>query len=243
LTHTPRNVTIHSEALSLEPDTNAMADTKLPDDRRPVDVLLVDTRAVMREGLRSAIDQQPDLAVVAQTETVGDAERLDVQPQVIVTDIELPDAKHGDVIGRLRGHFQASSILVFTPIAHTAEVQSVLDAGANGYLLETSPIADLLAGIRAVARGETHLQASLGVDLARLQRPRDAALALSRQEEEILRLLALGHTNTEVARLCNMSLRSAESHRAQVQRKLGRRTRAELVEYARQAGLMELGPS
>ena len=121
-------------------------------------------------------------------------------------------------------------------------MQSVLDAGANGYLLETSPIADLLVGIRAVACGETHLQASLGVDRDRLHQPRDAALALSPQEEDILRLLALGHTNTEVARLCNMSLRSAESHRAQIQRKLGRRTRAELVEYARETGLIELGP-
>jgi two-component system response regulator NreC len=207
-----------------------------------VDVLLVDTRAVMREGQRSVIDREPDLVVVGQAETVADAGSLDVTPDVIVTDIELPDARHGDVIGRLRGYFQQSSILVFTPIGHPAEVQSVLDAGANGYLLETSPIADLLVGIRAVARGETHLQASLGVDLARLHRPRDAALALSPQEEEILRLLALGHTNLEVARLCNMSLRSAESHRAQIQRKLGRRTRAELVEYARETSLIDLGP-
>jgi len=207
-----------------------------------VDVLLVDTRAVMREGQRSVIDREPDLVVVGQAETVADAGSLDVTPHVIVTDIELRDARHGDVIGRLRGYFQQSSILVFTPIGHPAEVQSVLDAGANGYLLETSPIADLLVGIRAVARGETHLQASLGVDLARLRRPRDATLALSPQEEEILRLLALGHTNTEVARLCNMSLRSAESHRAQIQRKLGRRTRAELVEYARETGLIDLGP-
>jgi two-component system response regulator NreC len=82
----------------------------------------------------------------------------------------------------------------------------------------------------------------LGVDLARLHRPRDTTAALSSDEEHVLRLLALGHTNTEVARLSNMSLRTAESHRAQIQRKLGRRTRAELVEYARETGLIELGP-
>jgi two-component system response regulator NreC len=204
--------------------------------------MLVDTRAVVREGLRSVIDQQPDLVVVAQAATVQDAGSTGVTPHVIVTDVDLPDAKHGDVISSLRELFQQSSIFVFTPIGHPAEVQSVLDAGANGYLLETASAADLVAGIRAVARGETYLQPSLGVDLARLHRSRDTTFALSSQEAQILRLLALGHTNTEVARLCNMSLRTAESHRAQIQRKLGRRTRAELVEYAREAGLIDLGP-
>jgi two-component system response regulator NreC len=204
--------------------------------------MLVDTRAIVREGLRSVIDQQPDLAVVAQAATVRDAASLGVTPHVIVTDIDLPDAKNREVISRLRGFFQQSSILVFTPVAHPAEVQSVLDAGANGYLLETAAADDLVGGIRAVARGQTFLQASLGADLARLHRPRDPALALTAEEEQILRLLALGHTNTEVARLSNMSLRTAESHRAQIQRKLGRRTRAELVEYARETGLIELGP-
>ena len=204
--------------------------------------MLVDGRAVVREGLLAVIEPQPDLVVVAQAATVRDAGNLDVTPHVIVTDIDLPDAKYGDVISGLRGFFRESSILVFTPIGHPAEVESVLAAGANGYLLETAPIAELLTGIRVVAGGETYVQPSLGAELARLHRGRSTASALTPLEEQILRLLALGHTNTEVARLCNISLRSAESHRAQVQRKLGRRTRAELVEYARETGLIELGP-
>src|SRR5689334_7451137 len=101
--------------------------------------MLVDARAIVREGLRSVIDRQPDLEVVAQAATVRDAASLGVTPRVIVTDIDLPDAKHGEVISRLRGFFQQSSILVFTPIARPAEVQSVLDAGAHGYLLESAP--------------------------------------------------------------------------------------------------------
>jgi two-component system response regulator NreC len=117
----------------------------------------------------------------------------------------------------------------------------VLGAGAKGYLLETASTDEVLTGIRAVAGGETYLQPSLGVDLAQLHQARDATVDLLPLEEQVLRLLALGHTNTEVARLCNMSLRSAESYRAQVQRKLGRRTRAELVAYAREHGLIELG--
>ena len=208
-----------------------------------VSVMLVDGRTVVREGLRAVIEPEPDLVVVAEAETVRDAGTFDVTPDVIVTDIDLPDAKSSDVISALRRYFQRSSILVFTPIGHPAEVQSVLAAGANGYLLETASTDDILTGIRAVAGGETYLQPSLGVDLARLHQAREATtLELSPLEEQVLRLLALGHTNTEVARLCNISLRSAESYRAQVQRKLGRRTRAELVAYAREHGLIELGP-
>jgi two-component system, NarL family, response regulator NreC len=209
---------------------------------RAVGVLLVDGRAVMREGLSAVIGRQSDLVVVAQAAMVREADGLDITPDVIVTDIDLPDAKYGDVITGLRGFFEQSSILVFTPIGHPAEVQSVLAAGANGYLLETAPAADLLDGIRAVAAGDTYLQPSLGVELARLHQPSDATLALSPIEQHVLRLLALGHTNTEVARLCNIGLRTAESLRAHIQRKLGRRTRAELVEYAREIGLVELGP-
>src|ERR1700686_2360336 len=109
---------------------------------RAVEVLLVAGRAVMREGLSGVIDRQSDLVVVAQAATVREAEGLDITPGVIVTDIDLPDAKYGDVITGLRGFFEQSSILVFTPIGHPAEVQSVLSAGASGYLLETAAAAD-----------------------------------------------------------------------------------------------------
>lgn len=213
-----------------------------PSSDRAVDVMLVNTRAIVREGLRVVIDQQSDVVVVAQAASIDDASCLDFAPDVIVTDIDLPDAKYGEVITRLLDVFQQSSILVFTPIAHPIGVQSVIDAGANGYLLEVAPAAELLAAIRAVAGGETYLQASLGGELARLHRSRSLTVVLSEHELEVLRLLALGHTNTEVARLCNMSLRTTESHRAQIQQKLGRRTRAELVEYARDAGVIEPGP-
>jgi two-component system, NarL family, response regulator NreC len=204
-----------------------------------VDVMLVDSRPVVREGLCAVIDEQPDLVVVGQAASVRDAGSLDVQPHVIVTDIDLPDAKHGDVISALHGYFAQSSILVFTPIGHPTEVQSVLAAGAAGYLLETATTSDLLTGIRAVAGGRTYLQPSLGVELARWHRPRDTTLGLSPREEQVVQLLALGHTNVEVARLSNVSLRTIESHRAHIHRKLGLRTRAELVQFARETGLID----
>jgi DNA-binding NarL/FixJ family response regulator len=204
-----------------------------------VDVMLVDSRPVVREGLCAVIDEQPDLVVVAQAASVRDAGGFDLEPHVIVTDIALPDAKPGEVISALRGYFAQSSILVFTPIGHPTEVQSVLAAGAAGYLLETATTSDLLTGIRAVAEGRTYLQPSLGVELARWHRPRDTTLGLSPREEQVLQLIALGHTNVEVARLCNVSLRTIESHRAHIHRKLGLQTRAELVQFARETGLID----
>jgi DNA-binding NarL/FixJ family response regulator len=203
----------------------------------PVDVMLVDNRTVVRAGLCALIERQPDLVVVAQAASLGDAASFDIAPDVIVTDIDLPDAQHGDVIHGLRALFPRSSILVLTVVDHPAKVQSVLAAGADGYLLQTVAGTDLLAGIRALAAGETFLQPSLGVELARWQRPRDTTLTLSPKEEEVLRLLALGHTNAEIARLNGVSLRTVEAHRSRIHQKLGPHTRAELVHYAQQAGL------
>jgi two-component system, NarL family, response regulator NreC len=209
---------------------------------RAVDVMLVDSRAVVREGLRAEIEQAPDLVVVAQAATVYDAGSLDIAPDVIITDVALPDAKCSHVISGLREFFPQSPILVFTSIRDPAEVQAVLNAGASGYLLETAEGTELLAAIRAVAAGSSYVQPSLGVELARAPRPPDPAAGLSPQEERVLRLLVLGHTNSDIAQLCNISLRTAEAHRAHIQRRLGLHTRAELVQYARENGFIHLGP-
>jgi len=203
--------------------------------------MLVDSRAVMREGLRAVIEPEPDLVVVAQAATLRDAQRLRIEPDVIITAVDVSDARYGDVVDGFREFSPQSSILVFTRIGDPAEIRFVLTPGANGYLLESAEPTDVLTGIRAVAGGETYVQPSLGVELARSHRLVDPTPELSPQEARVLGLLVLGHTNVDVARLCNMSLRSAEAHRAHIQRKLGRSTRAELVEYAREAGIVQLG--
>lgn len=202
--------------------------------------MVIDSRAVMRAGLRAVIEREPDLVIVAEAATVRDARSVDVTPDVIVTDLNLADATYADVISGLREFFQRRSILVFTRVGDPTEVQSVLAAGATGYLLETSDTTDLLAGIRAVAAGESYLQPSLGAQLARSRRTSDATHDLSPEEYQVLLLLVLGHTNLDVARLCNIGLRAAETHRAHLQQKLDRHTRAELVEYARENGLVQL---
>jgi two-component system response regulator NreC len=225
------------------------SDTAGEDDDAPatprsgsVDVMLVDNRTVTREGISALIERQPDFFVVGQAATISDAGSLGVRPRVIVTEVDLPDAKHGAVISGLREHFREASILVLTFVGHPAKVQTVLDAGANGYLLKTAGTIDFFAGIRAVAAGHFYLQPSLGVELARWHRPRDSTTELSPMEEKVLKRIALGHTNFEIARICHMSLRTVESHRAHIQRKLDRYTRAELVEYVREVGLIDFDP-
>jgi two-component system response regulator NreC len=200
--------------------------------------MIVDGRPIVREGLRVVMSAAPDLVVVAQVATVAEAKGADASPDVIVAAFDLPDATHENMIGELRRLAPRASILVVTPISANATLQNLLATGADGYLLETADASDVLEGIRTLGAGKTYLQPSLGVQLARLQPRPEATPELSLTEERLLGLLALGHTNAEVAHLCGVSLRTVEARRARLRQTLGRQTRAELVEYARAVGLL-----
>jgi len=205
---------------------------------RPVRVLLVDERVMIREGLSSLIEKDKDLAVVAEVSNLPDAKALGTFADVIVTDIDQPDLGYGDIVPGMQATFPASRILALSMVRHPAKVQYVLASGADGYLLKTAPATELITGIKALADGQTYLQPSLGVDLARWRRTRVATLDLSSIEEQVLQLLALGNTNAEIARYLGVSLRTIETHRSRVYQKLGLKTRAELVQYARKADLI-----
>jgi two-component system response regulator NreC len=215
--------------------------------RRPggrINVALVDSHTVVREGLRALIDGQDDLRVVDGAQTLRGALAFETSPDVIVTSLELPDAQGDVIITGLRQRFRDSSVVVLCVVDRPAFVQQMLAAGANGYLLKTASAHDLFDGIRAVAGGGTFLQASLGVMLARW---RDGTGGdgpggniLSPREVRVLGLVAIGHTNAEVAALLGVSLRTVETHRARLLMKLGRPSRAELVRYATELGL--IGP-
>jgi two-component system response regulator NreC len=216
--------------------------TILPLPSDTIRVLLVDNRDVIREGLGALVDQQSGFTVVAQAGSIDSAKTLEVTPDVIVTEIDLPETRHVEVLSALRGKFPQSALLVLTLVRQPADVQSALAAGADGYLLKTATSSDLFNGIRALAAGKTYLQPSLGVELARWHRSRDSGNRLSSKEEQVLRFLALGHTNAEVAEQLGVSVRTIETHRSRIHQKLGCRTRAELVEHARNLGLFDLDP-
>jgi|GEM_PF-195865 len=211
----------------------------------PISVAVIESQTVVREGLRVLIDAQADMQTVGEASSLRGASELDVEPRVVLTTLDLPDSRGDDVVAGLRRRFPGASVFVLSAVDHPAFVQQVLAAGANGYLPKTGTARELFEGIRAVAGGGTFLQPSLGVKLARW---RDASsgvegsggAVLSPREVKVLGLVAVGHTNAEVAELLGVSLRTVETHRARLLQKLGRPTRAELVRFAYEFGL--IGP-
>jgi len=204
---------------------------------------LVDVQTIFREGLGALIGHEPGLEVVAQATSVQALEGLDVEPDVVVTDLALPDIGVEQIIERLRRRFRDASIVALTASDELATVQEVLAAGADGYVLKSAAPGDLFAGIRAVARGGLYLQPSIGIAFASRspeELSHSASTPLTGKETEVLRLLALGHTNVEIAALTSTSLRTIETHRAHIHQKLDRHTRAELVRFALDIGLLRL---
>jgi two-component system, NarL family, response regulator NreC len=210
---------------------------------RPIQVMLMDDHNVVREGLRALLERQTDIRVVAEAGTVAEAEAAEAEPDVVVADLVLPDERGAEVVRRLRERFPRSAILVLTMVDNPTDVQMCLAAGAKGYLMKEAAGAELTDAVRAVAQGREYLQPALGAVLARWREApgkigAKATADLGEREREVLRLIALGHTNAEIARLLFLSVRTVENHRASLMRKLGVRTRADLVRHATQSGLV-----
>jgi two-component system response regulator NreC len=212
---------------------------------RTIRVLLMDDHNVVREGLRALLERQDDIRVVAEAGTVGEALAVEAESDVLVADLVLPDERGPEVVRRLRERYPRTPILVLTMVDNPTDVQLCLAAGAKGYLMKQAAGAELTDAVRAVAEGREYLQPALGVALARFREApapgrvhTRATVDLSDREREVLRLIALGHTNAEIARLLFLSVRTVENHRAGLMRKLGVKTRADLVRYATQSGLV-----
>jgi two-component system response regulator NreC len=209
----------------------------------PIDVLLMDDHVIVREGLRALLERQDDIEVMAEAGSVGEAVDLDVRPDVVVADLVLPDDRGAEVVRRLRERYPDAAILVLTMVDNPADVQLCLAAGARGYLLKETASTELVDAVRKVAGGEDYLQPSLGAALAKWREAPGRVHAravgdLTPREREVMRLIALGHTNAEIATMLFVSVRTVENHRASVHRKLGLRTRADLVRHANEAGLV-----
>jgi two-component system response regulator NreC len=206
-------------------------------------VVLMDDHVVVREGLRALLERQDGMDVLGEAGSVGEAIGLDVQPDVVVADLILPDERGAEVVRRLKARHPEAAILVLTMVDNPTDVQMCLAAGASGYLLKETASTELVDAVRRVAAGADYLQPSLGAALAKWQETPGRLRArgiddLSEREREVLRLIALGHTNAEIAAMLFVSLRTVENHRASVMRKLGLRTRAELVRQASEAGFV-----
>lgn len=218
--------------------------TDRPAGEGAIRVVLVDAQTLVRQGVRALLEQGTTATVVGDGDSLAWARRLQRPADVVLSDIELPDGRDRDVVIALTGIFYPAPVVALTLVDHPSRVQRVLSGGAAGYLLKSAPFGELELALRAVVGGDSYLQPSLGVDLARRRAQTHEARqgvseGLTAMEQRVLRLLALGHTNAEVAEQIGVSVRTVESHRSQLGRKLDGRSRANLVRHARRLGLDE----
>src|SRR5688500_6806629 len=214
-----------------------------PADRSKTTVVIADDHPVVRQGLRLLINNEDGLQVIAEAGTVPDAERLTRahRPAVLVLDLNMPGGSSLDAIPRLREDAPDTAIVVLTMQDDLAFARMALQAGARGFVLKEAADEELLEAIRLAAAGDTYLNPRLGARMAATpDQPTGPPDDLSDRELEVLRLIALGHTNSEIAEQLFLSTRTVETHRAHIQQKIRRTTRAELVRYALEHKLVDL---
>jgi two-component system response regulator NreC len=209
-------------------------------DPDPTRIVLADDHTVVRSALRMLLEAEPDFEVVAEAGTADDAVRyvLGHKPTVLILDLNMPGRSSLDAIPDIRAASPATEIVVLTMQNESAFVRRALQAGVRGYLLKDAADAELVQAVHSAAAGETYLQPALGARMAS-EPDMERADDLSDREREVLRLIALGHTNAEIADQLFLSVRTVESHRAHIQQKLRLTGRAELVRYALDHNLVD----
>ena len=210
-----------------------------------VRVALCDDHGVVRSGLRRILAAEPDLEVVGEAGTISEAVALAAaeRPDVFVMDLNLPDGSGITATATVRKVSPATRVLVLTVHDDVAYLRRAFEAGADGYVLKEAADVELVNAVRQVASGHQYVHPTLGAALLAPDAP-TARLGgpggdLSEREVEVLRYIALGSTNSEIAERLYVSVRTVETHRAHVQQKLNIRTRAQLVRFARDAGLLD----
>lgn len=209
-----------------------------------VRVVLADDHRVVRAGLRLLLDREPGIEVVAEAGTVPDAAEITAgaKPDVLVLDLNMPGGRTSTSLELLPGLAASApdtAVVVLTMQDDPGMAREALAAGARGYVLKEAAGAELVTAIRAAARGGSYLNPRLGALVAGSSRDDSGTDVLTLRERDVLRLIGLGHTNTEIAEQLFLSVRTIEAHRAQIQRKLDVSTRAELVRFALDNGLLE----
>lgn len=235
----PRRKDFFLTGALVRPSTRGSRDARLS--RVTVRIVLADDHGVVREGLRMLLDSNPTLEVVAEAADVDGARRAvrAHQPDVLVLDLNMPGESSLGAIPRLREEFPATGVVILTMQAEPSLAREAMREGAAAYVLKDGAHAQLVEAVMAAAGGRTYLDPLLGARLAAEPPPAGPPDGLTRREVEVLQLLAAGYTNAEVAKQLFMSVRTAETHRAQIQRKIGCSSRAEVTRYALERGLME----
>jgi two-component system response regulator NreC len=213
-----------------------LASSSAPDLSRaamPIRIVLADDHLVVRRSLRRLLDAEQDVEVVAEADDLTAVARQvhSHAPHVLVLDIRLRNGSSVEMIRQLTARVPGTEVVVLTMDESPMFAQQALDAGAAGFVLKDRADSELLAAIHCAARGEEFVSSRVAAGLDALRRAMKTD-GLTPRETEILRLIALGHTNAEIAAMLHLSRRTVETHRARIHRKLGLETRAELVQFA-----------
>jgi two-component system, NarL family, response regulator NreC len=199
----------------------------------------------VRAGLRLLLDGQDDIETVAEAGDAREAlfEARSTKPDVVLMDVMLGTGKSGiDATREMLHEAPNSKVLILSMQDDPRYVREAFAAGASGYVLKEAADTELVTAVREVAGGGRYVHPALGARIAIADAEAERSAAedpLSDREREVLRLLALGHTNQEIAKMLFVSVRTAETHRAHIMQKLGISTRAELVRYAISRGVLE----
>jgi DNA-binding NarL/FixJ family response regulator len=208
-----------------------------------IGVLIVDDHAVVRAGLRLLVDNADGLETVGEAGTADEAlEQVKaLAPDVTLLDVVMPGRSGIEALPEIRAAHPEGKVLILSMEDNLGYVREALAAGANGYVLKEAVDTEVVRAIHEVAAGRRYLQPELGVRLVGAEgseRDKSRHDPLSQREKEVLRLIALGHTNQEIADRLVISVRTAETHRANIMQKLQLRTRAEIVGYAMTEGIL-----
>ena len=210
-----------------------MTDEPAPDTQ--IKIVIADDHAIVRSGLRMLLDAEEDMHVVAEAGDVPSALRYvrAHRPAVLILDLNMPGEPSLPAIPTVSEASPDTKVVVLTMQNDPAFAREALRGGALGYVLKEAADAELVEAVRMAAQGRTYLHPELGARLAaEPPKPEGPPDDLTEREVEVLRLIALGHTNNEIAGQLYLSVRTVESHRAHIQQKLRLSTRAELVRYA-----------
>ncbi len=212
----------------------------------PLRVLLADDHAILRVGLRLLLDGQEDFEVVGEAETGLEALELadSLKPDIVLLDLNMPGLHGLETLPTLRKVAPDARVLILTMHADPQYLQEAIRRGAAGYVLKKAADSELLSALRAVARGEVYVHPSMTRALldGLIQQPQDtesnAWEELSPREQEVLRMVALGHTSAEIAQQLHLSPKTVDTYRARGMEKLGFSTRAALVRFCLRRGLL-----
>jgi two-component system, NarL family, response regulator NreC len=208
-----------------------------------IKVVIVDDHAVVRSGLRLLLDAHEEIEVVGEAGNAKDAmfRARALKPDVMLLDVVMPGASGIEVLPELLKESPETKVLILSMQDDPSYVREAFGAGASGYVLKEAADEEVVSAVREIAKGGRYVHPTLGARMVAAEAEERAAVEadpLSEREREVLRLLALGHTNQEIAQELYISVRTAESHRAHIMQKLRLATRAELVRYALSHGLL-----